>query len=51
MSPNNTLHSNRYSNEPIKAEVIRDFLPSPEQLVAGGEGVSVRSRHSRLSGD
>jgi hypothetical protein len=29
----------KYSNEPIKAEVIRNFLPSPEQLVAGEEGI------------
>ena len=41
----------RYSNEPIKAEVIRDFLPSPEQLVAGEEGIKVTISLSRRSVD
>ncbi|HMN44519.1 MAG TPA: hypothetical protein PKE27_08105 [Povalibacter sp.] len=41
----------KYSNEPIKAEVIRDFLPSPEQLVAGEEGIKVTISLSRRSVD
>lgn len=36
---------------PIKAEVIRDFLPSPEQLVAGEEGIKVTISLSRRSVD
>lgn len=41
----------KYSNEPIKAEVIRDFLPSPEQLVVGEEGIKVTISLSRRSVD
>lgn len=41
----------KYSNEPIEAEVIRDFLPSPEQLVAGEEGIKVTISLSRRSVD
>jgi hypothetical protein len=41
----------RYTNEPIKAEVVRDFLPSPEQLVAGEEGIKVTISLSRRSVD
>jgi hypothetical protein len=41
----------KYSNEPIKAEVIPDFLPSPEQLVVGEEGVKVTISLSRRSVD
>ena len=41
----------KYTNEPIKAEVIRDFLPSPEQLVMGEEGVKVTISLSRRSVD
>lgn len=40
-----------YSNEPIKAEVIRDFLPSPEQLAVGEEGVKITISLSRRSVD
>lgn len=25
----------KYSNEPVQAEVIRDFLPPPDELAAG----------------
>ena len=41
----------KYSSEPIKAEVIRDFLPSPDQLVIGEEGVKVTISLSRRSVD
>lgn len=41
----------KYSNEPIKAEVVRDFLPSPEQLVVGEEGIKVTISLSRRSVD
>ncbi len=41
----------KYSNEPIKAEVIPDFLPSPDQLVAGEEGIKVTISLSRRSVD
>lgn len=41
----------KYSNEPIQAEVIRDFLPSPEQLVIAEEGVKVTISLSRRSVD
>jgi hypothetical protein len=41
----------KYSNEPIKAEVIPDFLPSPEELVVGEEGVKVTISLSRRSVD
>ena len=41
----------RYTDEPIKAEVIRDFLPSPDQLVTDKEGVKVTISLSRRSVD
>lgn len=41
----------KYTNEPIKAEVVRDFLPSPDQLVLGEEGVKVTISLSRRSVD
>lgn len=41
----------KYTNEPVKAEVVRDFLPSPEQLVVGEEGVKVTISLSRRSVD
>jgi hypothetical protein len=39
----------KYTDEPIKAEVVRDFLPSPDQLVLGEEGVKVTISLSRRS--
>ena len=41
----------KYSDEPISAEVIADFLPSPEQLLVGEEGVKVTISLSRRSVD
>jgi len=41
----------KYTDEPIQAEVVRDFLPSPEQLVMGEEGVKVTISLSRRSVD
>lgn len=41
----------KYTDEPIKAEVVRDFLPSPDQLVLGEEGVKVTISLSRKSVD
>lgn len=41
----------KYSNEPIKTEVIPDFLPSPDQLAVGEEGVKVTISLSRRSVD
>jgi hypothetical protein len=41
----------KYSDEPIKAEVIPDFLPPPHQLVVGEEGVKVTISLSRRSVD
>jgi hypothetical protein len=32
----------KYTNEPIDAEVIRDFLPRPEELAFREEGVANR---------
>jgi hypothetical protein len=40
-----------YTDEPIQAEVVRDFLPSPDQLVMGEEGVKVTISLSRRSVD
>ena len=39
----------KYSNEPIEAEVIRNFLPPPEQLVLTEEGVKITISLSRRS--
>lgn len=39
----------KYTDEPIKAEVVRDFLPSPDQLVLGEEGVKITISLSRRS--
>ena len=39
----------KYSDEPVQAEVVRDFLPPPDQLVAGEEGVKVTISLSRRS--
>lgn len=41
----------KYTDEPIKAEVVRDFLPPPDQLVMGEEGVKVTIALSRRSVD
>jgi hypothetical protein len=39
----------KYSNEPIEAEVVRDFLPPPDQLVLTEEGVKITISLSRRS--
>ncbi|MCG3171593.1 MAG: hypothetical protein CALGDGBN_03216 [Pseudomonadales bacterium] len=39
----------KYSDEPVRAEVVRDFLPPPDQLVAGEEWVKVTISLSRRS--
>jgi len=41
----------QYTNEPIQAVVVRDFLPSPDELVVGEEGVKVTISLSRRSVD
>lgn len=41
----------KYTDQPVKAEVIRDFLPPPEQLVVNEEGVKVTISLSRRSVD
>lgn len=41
----------RYTDEPIQAEVVRDFLPSPDQLAMGEEGIKVTISLSRRSVD
>jgi hypothetical protein len=41
----------KYTDEPMQAEVVRDFLPSPDELVAGEEGVKVTISLSRRSVD
>lgn len=41
----------KYSDEPIQAEVVRDFLPPPDQLATGEEGVKVTISLSRRSVD
>jgi hypothetical protein len=41
----------KYSDEPIQAEVIRDFLPSPDELLADEQGVKVTISLSRRSVD
>lgn len=39
----------KYTNEPIEAKVIRDFLPPPEELAFREEGVKVTIALSRKS--
>ncbi len=39
----------KYSNEPIEARVIRDFLPLPEELAFREEGVKVTIALSKRS--
>jgi predicted DNA binding CopG/RHH family protein len=39
----------RYTNEPIEARVIRDFLPPPEELAFREEGVKVTLALSKRS--
>ncbi len=41
----------RYTDEPISAQVVPDFLPSPDQLVLGEDGVKVTISLSRRSVD
>jgi hypothetical protein len=41
----------KYTDEPIQAEVVRDFLPSPDELVAGEEGIKITISLSRRSVD
>lgn len=38
----------KYSNEPISLEVIRDFLPAPEELLRAVQGRSAESEASRM---
>ena len=40
-----------YTGEPIQSKVVRDFLPSPDELVVGEEGVKVTISLSRRSVD
>lgn len=39
----------QYSNEPVSAEVVADFLPPPDQLITSEEGVKVTISLSRRS--
>lgn len=39
----------KYTNEPIDAKVIRDFLPSPKELASSEEGVKVTIALSKKS--
>lgn len=41
----------KYTNEPVKAEVIPDFLPPPQHLVTNQDGVKVTISLSRRSID
>ena len=41
----------KYTDEPMQARVVRDFLPSPDELVVGEEGVKVTISLSRRSVD
>lgn len=41
----------KYTDEPIQARVVRDFLPSPDELVAGEEGIKITISLSRRSVD
>ena len=41
----------KYTNEPIEAKVIRDFLPPPDQLAFKEEGVKVTLALSKKSVD
>ena len=41
----------KYTNEPIEAEVIMDFLPPPEELAFREEGVKVTIALSKKSVD
>ena len=41
----------KYSDEPLKAKVIRDFLPPPEALAYREEGVKVTIALSKKSVD
>jgi hypothetical protein len=41
----------KYTNEPIDAKVIQDFLPSPEELAFREEGVKVTISLSKKSID
>lgn len=41
----------KYSNEPIAAKVVRDFLPPPDQLAFREEGVKVTLALSKKSVD
>ncbi len=39
----------KYTNEPIEAKVVRDFLPPPEELAFREEGVKVTIALSKKS--
>ena len=39
----------KYTDEPVKARVVRDFLPRPEQLAFREEGVKVTIALSKKS--
>ncbi len=41
----------KYTDEPLKAKVVRDFLPPPEQLAFREEGVKVTLALSKKSVD
>ncbi len=44
-------HKIKYTNEPMEARVIRDFLPPPEELVFKEDNVKVTMSLSRSSVD
>jgi len=41
----------KYTSEPIKAKVVRDFLPPPEELAFQEEGVKITLALSKKSVD
>ena len=41
----------KYTNEPVEAKIIRDFLPRPEELAFREEGVKVTIALSKKSVD
>lgn len=45
------IQKNKYTDENINAEVIEDFLPSPDQLVPREESIKVTLTLSRKSVD
>jgi hypothetical protein len=51
MSTKTSVAKIKYTDKPIDAKVIRDFLPPPEELAFREEGVKITIAHDKQTED